>query len=64
MTSKNYKNAIIKLLKDQFSSLKIQVSAFIEQLFELKQVEAISNVRNLRKRYNEIELLCRNLNSR
>ena len=63
MTAENYKNAI-KLLKDQFSSFQIQVSAFIEQLFELKQVEAISNVRNLRKRYNEIELLCRNLNSR
>ena len=63
MTAENYKNAI-KLLKDQFPSLQIQVSAFIEQLFELKQVEAISNVRNLRKRYNEIELLCRNLNSR
>ena len=64
MTSKNYKNAIIKLLKDQFSSLKIQVSAFIEQLFELKQVEAISNVRNLRKRYDQMELFLRNLNSR
>ena len=63
MTAENYKNAI-KLLKDQFSSLQTQVSAFIEQLFELKQVEAISNVRNLRKRYNEIELLWRNLNSR
>ena len=63
MTAENYKKAI-KLLKDQFPSLQIQVSTFIEQLFELKQVEAISNVRNLRKRYNEIELLCRNLNSR
>ena len=63
MTAENYKNAI-KLLKDQFSSLQIQVSAFIEQLFELKQVEAISNVRNLRKRYDQMELFLRNLNSR
>ena len=63
MTAENYKNAI-KLLKDQFSSLQIQVSAFIEQLFELKQVEAISNVHNLRKRYNEMELFFIILNSR
>ena len=63
MTAENYKNAI-KLLKDQFPSLQIQVSAFIEQLFELKQVEAISNVHNLRKRYNEMELFLRNINSR
>ena len=62
MTAENYKNAI-KLLKDQFSSLQIQVSAFIEQLFELKQVEAISNVRNLRKCYDEMELFLRNLDS-
>ena len=63
MTAENYKNAI-KLLKDQFSSLQIQVSAFIEHLFELKQVEAVSNVHNLRKRYNEMDLFLRNLNSR
>ena len=63
MTSENYKNAI-KLLKNQFSSLQIQVSAFTKQLFELKRVEAISNVHNLRKRYDEMELFLRNLNSR
>ena len=53
MTSENYEN-VIKLLKDQFSSLYAQVSAFVEQLFKLKRVKTIYNVHILRRLYDEM----------
>ena len=60
LTSENYKNAV-QLLRDRFANRQVHFSAYMEQLYKLKRVESMSNVHDLRKLYDKVELSIKNL---
>lgn len=47
----------IHLLKDQFANHQIQVSAYMEQLHELKLTEYMPNKHDLRKLYDQVDIV-------
>ena len=62
LTSDNYEEAK-KILSDRFGNPQVVIASHMESLVNLPAVTSLSNVNQLRKMYDQVEVIVRNLKS-